>query len=352
MTRPEKQPASCNGCNLFSASSVVAGYVSGCAGIVVGHPLDSIKVLLQTQSNEPPRSRVDARPTPPLQRARASMTGPAFARASMSTSSASSLALEANASQIERPTTTIGKRTLRSLYAGIPGPLLTSGILQSLNFAVYDSSRRFLYQIQEASDGNYSRTQRRVDDYLHYDSLRNVALSGAAAGAFTSVFTSPMIITKTKQQLQNWSFKRAALDTYRRNGFRGYYMGFGLHFTCDCFGRAVYMLTYESMKRQLARRKGDENISLLDRIASAAAAGMICWASIFPFDLVRSKLYMKSFKSDVPPSTLDGILLAREMVVQRGWTSLYRGVGVTVARAGPVAAVILPVYDTVLANVS
>lgn len=351
MTRPEKQTASCN---LFSASSVVAGYVSGCAGIIVGHPLDSIKVLLQTQSNEPCSRVVDARPAPSLnslQRARAPMTAPSSStKASMSTSS---LALQANAAHVDRPATAIGKRTLRSLYAGIPGPLLTSGILQSLNFAVFDSSRRFLYQIQEASDGNDCRSQRRVDDYLYYDSLCNIAFSGAAAGAFTSVFTSPMILTKTKQQIKNWSFKKAALDTYRRNGLRGYYMGFGLHFTCDCFGRAVYMLTYEACKRQISKRNGDEyKLSLFDRVASAAAAGMICWASIFPFDLVRSKLYMKSFKSDVPPSTLDGLMLAKEMVAQRGWTSLYRGVGVTVARAGPVAAVILPVYDTVLANIS
>ena len=112
------------------------------------------------------------------------------------------------------------------------------------------------------------------------------------------------------------------------------------------------MLTYEAAKRQIAKQKGDEELSLLDRVASAAAAGMICWASIFPFDLVRSKLYMKSFKSDATPSTLDGLLLAREMVAQRGWRSLYRGVTITVARAGPVAAVILPVYDTVLAKVS
>ena len=342
MTRPEKPPASRN---LFSTSSVVAGYVSGCAGILVGHPLDSIKVLLQTQSNEPSRV-VDARPTPSLNSAPGAR--------SMSTSSTSSLALQANTAQVERPTTVVGKRTLRSLYAGIPGPLLTSGILQSLNFAVYDSSRRFLYQIQDASDATDFRSRRRgrVDDYLYHDSLCNIAVSGAAAGAFTSVFTSPMIITKTKQQIQNWSFKKAALDTYRRNGLRGYYMGFGLHLACDCFGRAVYMLTYEAAKRQIAKQKGDEELSLLDRVASAAAAGMICWASIFPFDLVRSKLYMKSFKSDATPSTLDGLLLAREMVAQRGWRSLYRGVTITVARAGPVAAVILPVYDTVLAKVS
>lgn len=45
---------------------------------------------------------------------------------------------------------------------------------------------------------------------------------------------------------------------------------------------------------------------------------------------------------------MDGIHLARQMVKEQGIQSLYRGMGVTVLRAGPVAAAVLPVYDSVL----
>jgi len=80
----------------------------------------------------------------------------------------------------------------------------------------------------------------------------------------------------------------------------------------------------------------------------AASSGMICWAFIFPADVIRSKLYAKSLNTQVQPTTMDGIHLARQMVKEEGIKSLYRGMGVTVLRAGPVAAAVLPVYDSVL----
>ena len=80
----------------------------------------------------------------------------------------------------------------------------------------------------------------------------------------------------------------------------------------------------------------------------AASSGMICWSFIFPADVIRSKLYAKSLNAQVQPTTMDGIHLARKMVEEQGIQSLYRGMSVAVPRAGPIVAVVLPVYDYVL----
>ncbi|KAL7546583.1 hypothetical protein ACHAWF_009915 [Thalassiosira exigua] len=375
----------------YSARSVrngmIAGYSAGMCGVVVGHPLDSVKVLLQTDGGAssggetpPPRSATGANAT-------ASSAGHGTTRMSFSTATNVSqprpvkgtLSADAtiprnrlNASSRE---TAMGTRSLRALYAGATGPLLTVGALQSLNFAVYDSVRRALYQRQLRSENPSGLvSDARPNDYLRRDNLANVALSSFAAGASISVLTSPMMIVKTKQQLMVWGFREAIRDTYfggtskpspGLGGLRNFYAGYGVHFACDAFGRSAYMFTYEWLKRKLAQGKGrddrsspsrggasTEDLAVPERMLCAAAAGMACWAFVFPADAIRSKLYARSISARSSPTTTDGVDLAREMIRERGFLSLYRGMGITVARAGPVAAAILPVYDSVLAWVS
>mmetsp|Transcript_19346 Transcript_19346/g.31687 ORF Transcript_19346/g.31687 Transcript_19346/m.31687 type:complete len:125 (+) Transcript_19346:1-375(+) len=123
------------------------------------------------------------------------------------------------------------------------------------------------------------------------------------------------------------------------------------------------MFTYELLKRKLAQikcreqslhsnRVSTQNLSVPERMVCAASAGMACWAFIFPADVIRSKLYAKSLKTQSSLTTSDGIELARQMVKEQGFRSLYRGMAITVARAGPVAAAVLPVYDSILEWVS
>eukprot|EP00584_Thalassiosira_punctigera_P000141 CAMPEP_0172535088 /NCGR_PEP_ID=MMETSP1067-20121228/7240_1 /TAXON_ID=265564 ORGANISM="Thalassiosira punctigera, Strain Tpunct2005C2" /NCGR_SAMPLE_ID=MMETSP1067 /ASSEMBLY_ACC=CAM_ASM_000444 /LENGTH=371 /DNA_ID=CAMNT_0013319983 /DNA_START=161 /DNA_END=1276 /DNA_ORIENTATION=- len=369
--------ASSRSCEGYSARSIrnglVAGYSAGLCGIIVGHPLDSVKVLLQTSGG----ASVLQTSTPSNTKAASTMasSGHVLTRA---LSNAASNALQSSSAKANVSTATLvpqetGKRSLRALYAGATGPLLTIGLLQSINFAIYDSVRRVLYQRQVQSEHPNGLTCNiQPGDYLHYDNLSNVAIASFVAGGSTSILTSPMLVVKTKQQLMVWGFRKAIRETCRcginekphhLNALRNFYTGFGVHFFCDAFGRSVYMFTYELLKRKLAQGNSAEqysqsdfmstqNLSLSERMLCAASAGMACWAFIFPADVIRSKLYAKSLATQSSLTTADGIELVRQMVRDQGFRSLYRGMTITVARAAPVAAAVLPVYDTVLAWLS
>lgn len=348
------------------SNGLIAGYAAGITGVVIGHPLDSMKVLLQTNGgassgaqrsssrvNTPASSHVMTRALTP--NVVAIHSGSAPVKANVSTVAVSgSVPNEMTLSS----GSILGNRSIRALYAGVTGPLLTIGILQSLNFAIYDSVRRALYERQLQSEGqNLVSYERQPGDYLYRDKLYNVAAASFISGASISILTSPMMIVKTKQQLMVWGFKEAIRETYL-HGIRNFYTGFGVHFICESFGRSVYMFTYELLKRQLAEAKANEqatataNLSVSDRILCAASAGMTSWVFIFPADVIRSKLYAKSITTPSSPTAIGGIELARQLVKEQGITSLYRGMGITVARAGPVAAAVLPVYDAVLAWLS
>ena len=345
----------------YSAKSIrnglVAGYVAGAVGTVVGHPLDSLKVLLQTGAFNTSKGGGG------VSRSGTKVNSPNFviSRASFSTAAA------AAASQPPKvPFSNV--IPLTKLYAGVTGPILTIGLIQSANFAIYDSIRRVLYQRQlRSSDSDNYINNGLPDDYLHYDNLQNVALASFLSGGATSVLTSPVTLVKTKQQLMQWSFRKTILETYSRGDSRlkiqNFYTGYGFHFCCDAFGRSLYMVTYEYLKRKMSEgqhntdggdnnRASPANLPIPQRMICAASAGMACWAFIYPADVIRSRLYSQSINSQSLPSTMDGIRLAKQMVREEGVRSLYRGIAITVARAGPVAAAVLPVYDYVLDKIS
>lgn len=352
----------------YSAKSIgnglVAGYTAGICGIVVGHPLDSLKVLLQTGAFNTAKAGGGGSG----HGGKVNSSNLLISRASSTVASAATIS--SHPSKVPSPNVfPFGKRSLTTLYAGVTGPILTIGVIQSLNFAIYDSVRRVLYQRQLRSKHGDNVGHGLPDDYLHYDNLQNVALASFISGAATSIFTSPVTLVKTKQQLMQWSFRKTIQETWSRGnarlGLQNFYAGYGIHLCCDAFGRSLYMLTYEYLKRKLSEgqhttnnigvdinRASSANLSIPQRMMCAASAGMTCWAFIYPADVIRSRLYSQSINSQSLPSTMDGIRLAKQMVKEDGVRSLYRGISITVARAGPVAAAILPVYDYVLDKLS
>ena len=271
-------------------NSFLAGWTAGVTGTLAGHPLDSLKVWVQTgatprnQSSSPPKAGVLS--------------------------------------------------TLRRFYAGVSGPIVTVGMIQSINFAVYDSTRRYWYYHFDNPDADPSD-----GSYLNNDSYTSIAVAGATAGAALSLITSPILQIKTKQQTKrDMTFRKALSHTMRHPA-----IGFGTHFLVETTNRSIYFCTYELCKRYFMNQD-DKTTSLTGRMTSAAAAGISCWAVLYPLDALRSRLYASSAAGlDVTAGEM-----ARIMHAENGWRSFYRGFTITTLRAGPVAAAILPVYDLVL----
>jgi len=331
----------------MKVEALIAGYTAGSLGIFVGHPLDSLKVLAQTGGN--------------------SFCSISFMRSIIQSTLGNTKTNQPNVQDLFHKPNLISNRLLAvaaslnnnvkptsflSLYAGIQGPLLTQGMITSVSFFMYDTIRRTLYHrsislnsvTQEGSNGNKK-------DYLYFDSLQNVFISACLSGGLMSVVTSPIIAVKTKQQVMQWSMKEAALDTLQtKGGIRNFYAGYAPHILCEGFGRATYFTTYEFLKRNIRKLNNDDHtkdISLPQRVLCASLTGMITWTSVFPLDVLRNKMYTQSVRGDASGTT--AIQMACKMWNLEGkWRPFFRGYFVTIARAGPVAAVSLPCYDLTL----
>ena len=189
-----------------------AGYIAGSCGIIVGHPLDSLKVLLQTGNGNGTFGNSNSVKPNSTTQPPATSSHPVTQPSSSNTSNSNaSRTLSSVANRVGQGTPNLeGKRSLRSLYAGVAGPLVTVGLIQSINFAIYDTVRRSLYFYGNRNDPNFN-----AHDYLYYDSLTNVAISASVAGGAISFVTSPLMVVKTKQQIMLWSMKKAARDTLK-----------------------------------------------------------------------------------------------------------------------------------------
>jgi hypothetical protein len=334
-------------------NSATAGYVAGVTGVVFGHPLDSVKVWLQTNTaGKNKHMAVSDYAASSPNSPNGARSGAAMGNASRLTRPGQPVMRPGFSATMSTLTVTMEQRsatrairsmvnTARALYSGVSGPLLTVGIVQSINFTTYDAMRRNLH----ARDNPHAIDR----DYLHNDSLTNVAISGFVSGTGLAFITSPLIMIKTKQQITGIGFRQALRESLFRNGkinLSGCLTGFCPHLISETMGRALYYVVYEASKRQVVSYKEKQGrapiVSLQERMLSAAFAGISCWAFIYPFDVLRSRLYYQEGRA----STME---MVRTIHSEKAF---YRGFALTVLRAGPVAAAVLPVYDLVLENLS
>lgn len=337
-------------------NSAIAGYGAGFCGVVFGHPLDSIKVWLQTNTIGKNRHLANATTKVATGQvtgkfATSNVVGSASAlKPPASASVGKTLSMSTQAIIGENPSSSIyhslrrATRTLRAVYSGVGPPLLTVGAVQSINFATYDTVRRILHERKHPEASS--------QDYLKNDSLLSCGIAGFSAGSGLAFITSPFIIVKCRQQITGNGFKQAFGDAlYGTNGrlsLRRCFIGFTPHYVCEAFGRATYYTVYEACKRSISDSKEQQGlngvVTLQERMMSAGLAGILCWTFIYPIDTLRSRIYCQAGPRKLSTTEMASQIFKEGVV--------YRGFWLTVLRAGPVAAAVLPVYDLLLENLS
>jgi solute carrier family 25 (mitochondrial carnitine/acylcarnitine transporter), member 20/29 len=414
-------------------AAAVAGYAAGVSGTLVGYPMDTLKLWMQTNrfgesehwnnsNSKKKASPITAAPETggsskmntvsavrygqPLQQQYVSLRRPSSSTIMHITTAGhrmnstlaptngvavlrltpSSITMSSSTSTSLSATSTVSsfhklqriQSNLKALYSGVSVPLITVGIVQSVNFATYDSVRRYLFTHFQGNGCNKTSSS---SDYRTCDPIHNVAFAGLISGSVTAFVTAPLVLIKTHQQITGSSFRQAVQQTLllspkpattaRQSGgskgssiinWRGCRAGMIPHLLCETVGRSVYYATYECLKRIFAYANNTTSsssstgdVTLYERMFCAATSGIICWGVVFPLDSLRSRIYSEyvgngtTTATNSSNSTKSLVQMIRRMQTER---SFYRGFGITVLRAGPVAAVVLPVYDFVLDSLS
>lgn len=267
-----------------------AGTLAGIGNVLIGHPLDTLKVRVQTA---PVHNRI----------------GP----------------------------------SLRGVYAGVAGPLVTLPFLAGVNFGIYDATRQQLTARWPALFARRGVVDER-DLREPSSGLACVFLSGVTSGWVVCHVTCPMTNVKVQQQTSGVSLSLA--QAVKRVGVRRLFRGYVPHAVMESVGRGWYMVGFVCSKRAFGidSEPGQQGAELWKRIVCGSVGGASAWTMAYPADVVRNRI-MHDWEGLRYRGCVD---CARQTLSEGGIAGFYRGFSYTLIRAIPVAAVTLPIYDMAL----
>ncbi|XP_056022501.1 solute carrier family 25 member 45-like isoform X2 [Ostrea edulis] len=228
---------------------------------------------------------------------------------------------------------------VHGFYRGLSTPLLFYGVVNSVFFGVYGNTLKFL-------EGD--RDKRR-SSYL------NIYLAGCAGGATQLIPGIPTDYVKVVLQSQiprhsadsgkkiHVAFKgpiECARHIVREHGVRGLYKGGVAMAWREVPSYGLYGLTYEVLSHWLKTSGWSDSQGVIADLLAGGCAGTLTWASIIPFDVVKSR-----FQADFAGEYAGLIDCAVKSYREEGFGVFYRGCFVTCLRAFPVNAVTFLVYS-------
>lgn len=301
-----------------------AGYISGAVGILIGNPLDLIKVRLQAERAS----------TAPIQ-------------SSVSPPSATHTSTTALRGYFP---------TLTSLITGTAAPILGYGALNAVLFVSYNRSEAFLNSFFHYPTPPHSPAASTTGSNLY-----TTFLAGCVGGLTTWAVSAPTELIKCRAQVQTTpepplSSFAIARQVLRAEGVRGLYFGGTVTAVRDSVGYGFYFWSYELSRRWMGRYGGNETADVL---LCGGLAGIVTWASIFPLDVIKTRVQTQVLIAETAPllggdglevktKRLGAWQVAKEAYREGGPRVFFRGLGICSVRAFIVNAVQWAAYEWIM----
>jgi solute carrier family 25 carnitine/acylcarnitine transporter 20/29 len=278
--------------SLSPAEDFVAGAAGGLCECLSGHPLDTVKVRMQTAAPESLGRRMTV---------------------------AGTLHSIAQA------------EGLRGLYRGVSSPLAGLVLINACMFSSFEAASRHL----RALEGSPQL------------SLRGTFFAGCTSGAFTTLAESPVDLVKVQLQRQRPGHPvvyRGYFDCCRcvlqSGGLAGMYQGAAATLCRNVPGQGFHFLAYEATLRALHGPDEPQRCKALPAttvLSAGSMAGLALWISTYPFDVLKTMLQSQPLRRS--ERQYAGLWdCATATVKQRGVRVLFVGLNACIARSVPSTA--------------
>ncbi|KAI1635762.1 mitochondrial carrier domain-containing protein [Biscogniauxia mediterranea] len=352
-----------------------AGYISGAVGILIGNPLDLIKVRLQADKET---ANIGSSAT-----------------ASTATAQASRQVTPSSPASSSPPSTPTPPRrapyfpSKSALVAGTAAPVLGYGALNALLFVSYNRTESLLNEALSSRTSSSS-----ISSTGTGSNLWTTWIAGAVGGLATWAVSTPTELVKCRAQvlasssssspsssLSSWAIAKHVLRT---EGIRGLYLGGAVTALRDSVGYGFYFWSYELGSRWAEAYQSRERTPLTGTSSSSSffspdaakillcggVAGVVTWASVFPLDVVKTRVQTQmqspllAVSGGAPATTpllleaqephatgqrrLGAVEIAKEAYREGGMRVFFRGLAVCSVRAFVVNAVQWAVYEWIM----
>jgi len=271
----------------IGAVDLMAGSAGGVATVLVGQPLDTIKVKMQTFPH-----------------------------------------LYTNTLNCFKQTV-LKDGWFRGLYAGTAPALAANVAENSVLFCAYGFCQQTVCHVRQ------SQTLTPIDN----------ALAGFFAAFFSSFTLCPTELIKCKLQ----ALRETGVQTHigsvqltrqilRDEGVPGMFRGLTSTMAREMPGYFFFFGGYELAKNVLRNDPEEQNIGLLKTILAGGFGGMCLWSSIFPFDVVKSRIQIESSREKMMTVLL-------KILRTEGFRGLYNGLTPTLLRTFPSTGALFVAYE-------
>lgn len=266
----------------------VCGGFGGVCTVLVGHPLDTIKVRLQTM----PVPKAGEKPL--------------------------------YAGTLDCFQKTVKNEGFRGLYKGMGAPLASIAPIFAISFFGFGLGKRIF-------------GPKNPEDYK----ARHSFLAGAFSGIFTTSIMAPGERIKCLLQTQQGANQPklydgpidCAIKLYKQGGIASIYRGVGATLVRDIPASGLYFMAYEIVQR-IITDNGKKEASVIGTIFAGGAAGMAYWIAGMPADVVKSRLQTAP-EGRYPNGARD---IIKELMVKEGPIAFYKGITPVFLRAFPANA--------------
>ncbi|KAF9274973.1 Mitochondrial carrier protein ymc2 [Mortierella alpina] len=334
--------------SMRAVKDCASGTVGGFLQVFVGQPFDTVKVRLQT------------------------MPAPLPGQAPLYTGT------------LDCVKKTLAKEGFKGFYKGTTTPLVGVGACVSIQFVTLQAMKRY-YNNQNgpASNGFLSNSQ--------------LYIAGAASGIANSVVSGPVEHIRTRLQVQtgaapvvkaiaggaaekaaaiaaggaaesvgvaatnanavkvvaesagsnaakNALFFTGPVDAvqkiYAQHGLRGLFKGQAVTMVREFQGYGAYFAAYEYLVQRAMRIENKERseLSTVKVVAYGACAGYAMWTTVYPIDVIKSKLQTDGFTAATRQYS-SAVDCARQTLAKEGVAGFFKGFAPCILRAAPANAV-------------
>lgn len=273
-----------------------AGGFGGSCLVLVGHPLDTIKVRLQTMPDVKPGQ------------------SPLYS------------------GTFDCAKKIVKNEGFKGLYKGMAAPLVGVTPMYAVCFLGFGVGKSL--QTPSKPNGEYS--------------LPQIFTSGLMAGVFTTGIMAPGERIKCLLQIQSGQGGEkkynGAIDCakklYKEGGIRSVYKGTVATLLRDVPASGVYFMTYEWLKSTLADPNNPGNLSPVRTVFAGGMAGIFNWCVALPVDVGKSRY------QTAPEGKYKNLLeVYKELVQKDGIRAFYKGATPVIIRAFPANAACFLGYE-------
>lgn len=169
------------------------------------------------------------------------------------------------------------------------------------------------------------------------------------AGAWSAVYTTPLIgtgerikcVAQTTGTKYGTSDVEIAKNLYRETGAKGLLRGMEMTLLRDGFGSALYFGTFELLKKKYLESNNTTELPVAHNLLYGGLSGWAMWAVVAPVDTIKSKIQV----APEGVSRSDVLKEVRADIAKNGIRTVYRGIGVVLARAFPANAACFLGYE-------